>query len=53
MSTVDVVVVWEGKNAKAKFLGFVFRTVGKNVLPKAFGKTVKAIEARNNFAQAA
>jgi hypothetical protein len=31
----------------------VFRTVGKNVLPKAFGKTVQAIEARNTFAQTA
>jgi hypothetical protein len=50
---VDVVVVREGKNLKGRFLGFVFRTVGKNVLPKAFGKSVKAIEARNNLARAA
>jgi hypothetical protein len=50
---IDVVVVREGKNLKGHFFSFVFRTVGKNVLPKAFANTVKAIEARNNVAQAA
>ena len=44
---VDVVVVREGKNLKGKALAIVLRTVGKNVLPKAFAKTVKAIEARS------
>ena len=44
---VDAVVIREGKNLKGHFFSFVFRTVGKNVLPKAFAKTVKAIEARD------
>jgi hypothetical protein len=49
---IDVVVVREGKNLKGRFIAIVLRTVGRNVLPKALGKTVKAIEARNNTAQA-
>jgi hypothetical protein len=44
---VDAVVIREGKNLKGHFFSLVFRTVGKNVLPKAFAKTVKAIEARD------
>jgi hypothetical protein len=44
---IDVVVVREGKNLKGRALALVFRTVGKGVLPKAFDKSVKAIEARN------
>ena len=47
---VDVVIVREGKNAKGKLLGLVLGTVGKGVLVKAFGQSVKAIEARNNGA---
>lgn len=50
---VDAVVVRDGKNLKGHFFAFVFRTVGKGVLPKAFGKTIKAIEVRYNLAQAA
>jgi len=49
---IDVVVVREGKNAKGRVLGFVIGTVGKGVLPKAFDKTVKPIEARNGGATA-
>jgi hypothetical protein len=49
---IDAVVVREGKNLKGRFFGLVFKTVGRNVLPKAFAKTIKAIEARNNLAQA-
>jgi hypothetical protein len=45
---VDVVVVREGKNLTGRVLGFVLGTVGKGVLVKAFGKTVKAVEARHN-----
>ena len=45
---VDAVVVREGKNLKGRVLGFVVGTVGKRTLEKAFGKTVKAIEARND-----
>ena len=48
---IDAVVVRDGKNLKGKFFAVVFNTVGKSVLRKAFGKTVKAIEARNGVAQ--
>ena len=46
-TAIDVVVVREGKNLKGRLLGVVLGTIGKGVLPKAFAKTVKAIEARN------
>jgi hypothetical protein len=49
---VDVLVVREGKNLKGKALAVVLGTVGKRVLGKELGKTVKAIEARNNRARA-
>ena len=49
---VDVVVVREGKNLKGRVLGVVIGTVGKGALVKAFGNTVKAIEARNNGTRA-
>jgi hypothetical protein len=45
---VDVVVVREGKNLKGRVLGVVIGTVGKAALVKAFGNTVRAVEARNN-----
>jgi hypothetical protein len=47
---VDAVVVREGKNLKGRALGLVLGTVGKGVLDKAFGNTIKAIEARNGGA---
>jgi hypothetical protein len=50
---VDAVVVREGKNLKGRALAVVLGSVGKRVLAKAFGKTVKAIEARNNAARTA
>jgi hypothetical protein len=43
---VDAVVVREGKNLKGRALGLVLGTVGKGVLERAFGNTIKAIEAR-------
>ncbi len=49
---MDAVVVREGKNLKGRALGFVLGTVGKRVLERAFGNTVKAIEARNSEARA-
>jgi hypothetical protein len=49
---VDAVVVREGKNFKGRALGAVLGIFGKRVLGKAFGKTVKAIEARNDGASA-
>ena len=45
---VDVVVVREGKNFKGRMLGIVVGTIGKGMLGRALGKTVKAIEARND-----
>ncbi len=45
---IGVVIVREGKNAKGKLLAWVLGSVGKGVLVKAFDKSVKAIEARNN-----
>jgi hypothetical protein len=47
---IDFVVVREGKNLKGWFLGFVLGTIGKGVLEKAFAKSVKAIEDRNDAA---
>jgi hypothetical protein len=44
---IDVVVVREGKNLRGRLLGFVLRTIGRNVLEKAFENSVKAIEALN------
>ncbi len=52
ITDVDAVVVREGKNLKGRALGFVLGTVGKRVLERAFGNTVKAIEARNSEARA-
>ena len=49
---VDAVVVREGKNLKGRALGLVLGTVGRGVLERAFGNTIKAIEARNSDAQA-
>jgi hypothetical protein len=47
---VDVVVVRDGKNLKGQALGLVLAIFGKRLLGKEFGKTVKAIEARNSGA---
>jgi len=48
---VDVVVRREGKNLTGRLLGFVLGTIGRRILEKAFGNSVKAIEARNNKAE--
>jgi hypothetical protein len=45
-------LIREGNNAKGRFLALVLGTVGKGVLGKAFAKSVKAIEARNDGAAA-
>ena len=45
---VDVVVVRDGKNFKGRALGLVLAIFGKRVLGKGLGKTVKAVEARND-----
>jgi hypothetical protein len=44
---IDVVVVRDGKNLKGRAIGLVISTVGRGALPKAFDKTIKAVEARN------
>ena len=49
---VDAVVVRDGRNLRGHALGLVLGTVGKGVLERAFGNTVKAIEARNHDAPA-
>lgn len=48
MTDVDVVIVREGKNLKGNVLAGVLGTVGKRSLGKAFGASVKAIEARSD-----
>src|SRR6516164_11734778 len=53
MTDIDVVVVRDGKNLKGRLLGFVLGTVGRGVLEKAFGSSVRAIEARNSTARSA
>jgi hypothetical protein len=50
---IDLVVVRVGKNLKGHLLGFVLRTIGSQVLEKAFVSSVKAIEALNSTARAA
>jgi len=47
---IDLVVVREGKNLRGLMLGFVLRTIGRNVLETAFKNSIKAIEARNEGA---
>jgi hypothetical protein len=46
-TTIDFSIVREGKNVKGRFLELVLSTVGKGVLPSAYDKSLKAIEARN------
>lgn len=45
---VDAVLVREGKNLKGRALAVVLGSVGKGVLAKSLGKTVKAIEAQGS-----
>jgi hypothetical protein len=52
-TNLDVVVVREGKNLKGRALAVVLVIFGKRVLGKELGKTVKAIEARNDGPSAA
>jgi len=47
MTSVDAVVVRDGKNLTGKVLGFLLGTVGKSSLERTFARTIKAIEARN------
>ena len=47
INDIDVIVIREGKNLKGRVLGFVLRTIGRQVLERAFKSSVKTIEARN------
>ena len=44
---LDVVVVRDGKNLKGRALGLVLGIAGERTLEKAYGTTIKAMEARN------
>jgi hypothetical protein len=48
-TTIDVVLVREGKNFKGRMVAGVLGTVGKRSLTKAFAQSVKAIEARSKM----
>jgi hypothetical protein len=50
---VDVVVVREGKNFKGRMLEIAVGIIGKRLLEKQLGKTLKTIEARNDRARPA
>ena len=50
---IDVVVVREGKNFKGRALEIAVGIIGKPMLKKQLGKTVKAIEARNDGSRSA
>jgi len=52
-TNVDLVVVREGKNVKGRALAIVVRIIAKPMLGKQLGKTVKAIETRNDGARPA
>jgi hypothetical protein len=52
-TNVDVVVVREGKNLKGRALAIAVGIIGKRLLEKQLGKTVKAIEARDDEARPA
>jgi hypothetical protein len=52
-TTIDYVVVRDGKNLKGRFLGWVLGSIGKGRLDTAFKNSIKAIEARNGAASAA
>jgi hypothetical protein len=52
-TNVDVVVVREGKNVKGRALAIVAGIIAKPMLGKQLGKTVKAIETRNDGARPA
>ena len=51
-TTVDYVVVREGKNLRGRLLGVLVGSVARRKLEKAFEKTVEAIEARDGRATA-
>jgi hypothetical protein len=51
-STIDAIVVRDGKNLKGRMVGILLKTGGKRVLGGALAKTVTAIEPRNKRGEA-
>jgi hypothetical protein len=51
-TTVDAVVVRQGKNLAGRILGFALGTIGKGILANSFANTIKAIEARSTTKKA-
>ena len=52
-TTVDAVVVRQGKNLRGRILELALGTIAKGVLTKSFADTIKAVEARSTTSQAA
>ncbi|BAK34916.1 hypothetical protein MLP_19020 [Microlunatus phosphovorus NM-1] len=48
-TTIDVVVVREGKNLRGRLIGFLLGTAGKGVLTRALSATAEAVEARHEL----
>jgi hypothetical protein len=46
-TSVDVIMIREGKNTKGRLLEILLETIGKHSLARTLANTVKAIEARN------
>jgi hypothetical protein len=46
-TSVDVVMIREGKNTKGRLLEILLETIGKHSLARALASTVKAIEDRD------
>jgi hypothetical protein len=46
-TSVEVIMIREGKNTRGRLLEIVLETVGKRSLARSLANTVKAIEARN------
>jgi hypothetical protein len=46
-TSVDVIMIREGKNTKGRLLEILLETIGKHSLARTLASTVKAIEARN------
>jgi hypothetical protein len=51
ITSVDVVVVREGKNLKGRLIAGLLTVVGARALAKGLEQTVRAIETRNNAGQ--
>ena len=52
-TSVDVIMIREGKNTRGRLLEILLETIGKRSLARSLANTVKAIEARNYQAKQA